>query len=123
MPFTFQGGPRVIEIGLVTWASPTRPCSDFTSSLLPDCEIENVELWQGRVSATQRYVPLRLEIAESAAGPEVGAMIAPSVADTSNSMGLFIFTSAIGISTLFCAKPSIVAHDVIDHPARNRAGF
>src|SRR4051794_2848124 len=90
MPFTFQGGPRLTESGLVTSASPTCPCSDFTSSLRPDCEIEKVELWQGRVSVTQRYFPLRLGTAGSTAGTGADAMV-PSVANMSSGMGLIVF--------------------------------
>src|SRR4051794_15040509 len=89
MPFTFQGGPRVTEIGLVTSASPTGPCSDFTSSLRPACEIEKVELWQGRVSGTQRYVPLRFGTVGSTAATGA-ASITANVTGKTNSMGLVI---------------------------------
>src|SRR5712671_315320 len=116
MPFTFQGGPRLTEIGLVTSASPTGPCSDFTSSLDPACEIEKVELWQGRVSGTQRYVPLRFGIVGSTAATGAATITAPIVTGTSNSMGLVIFSSALSsaIPARRCAKRTALAYE----PAR-----
>src|SRR5258708_19806103 len=79
MAFTLEGGPRLAEIGLITSASPTGPCSDFTTSLRPACEIEKVELWQGRVSGTQRYVPLRFGIVASTAATGAATITVPSV--------------------------------------------